>query len=374
MHHLRPGQGEEERQHRSEMQRKKTGHGAAAPGPVERETSQAGEAQEDHEGAFSATRRRRPQCRVGSALQQQERHAAEHKENAAGEAQELGQRPERVGRRLVERVVQHRPRDGRGEAQEKAVGRGVVRPAPCVAVAVAKLEVAALALAAGEVAQPRRIAQGVQRLPPSDAPAPDSPPVPADRHRQNGQRQEEGWRKDRHHRAMGQHRIEALTTRGAERRHGPEQQRDPDGRGKRQRHAAPLDQVGQGGEGGEILPTRHPQVGQHPRQVQVELVRRGVLAGVIAAAAVVAEVCELREISVGEGALSVDRREHRAEALAVAACVADLDLAADLRGEVRRAHVKRHGRRPPVPRSGRTRCRSSSRILRDSPVQGSSPP
>jgi len=62
--------------------------------------------------------------------------------------------------------------------------------------------------------------------------------------------------------------------------------------------------------------------------------RRGVLAGVKTAAAVVAQVRQLHEVGVGERALGEHRGEDRAVAFAVSAGVADFRLAARLGNRV----------------------------------------
>ena len=63
--------------------------------------------------------------------------------------------------------------------------------------------------------------------------------------------------------------------------------------------------------------------GQHRRHVHVERMRRRELAVVVASAAIVAEVGEVVEVAVGEGAPQLHGGEHRAQPLAIAARVAD---------------------------------------------------
>jgi electron transfer flavoprotein alpha subunit len=59
------------------------------------------------------------------------------------------------------------------------------------------------------------------------------------------------------------------------------------------------------------------------RHIDVEFVRRRELAVSVAGAAGVAEIGEVVEVSVGEGAAHFHRRKYRAKALAVAAGIAD---------------------------------------------------
>src|SRR5690606_11915072 len=118
------------------------------------------------------------------------------------------------------------------------------------------------------------------------------------------------------------------------------------------------------------------------RNVEIELVRGGVLAGIIAAAAIVTEVRQLDEIAVGEGAVQRDGGKDGAITLAIAAGVADLDLPTCF-GQERRARIggrgrsgqghggfTGHGLRPPCLQCVRKRYRWSCRTRQDSPGRG----
>jgi len=99
-------------------------------------------------------------------------------------------------------------------------------------------------------------------------------------------------------------------------------------------------------------------IGEHPREVEGELVRWRVLARRIARAAVVTEVGEVREVALGEVEPALERGKHRAIALAVAARVADRRHPCALRDELRCDRVmRRHGVRPLRPRCVRRWCR-----------------
>ena len=115
-----------------------------------------------------------------------------------------------------------------------------------------------------------------------------------------------------------------------------------------------------------------PHARQGQRHVDVEFMRRGELAIVKAGAAAVAEVGQIIEIAVSEGAAHLHRRKYRAEPLAIAAGIADRHEAIGL-GEIF-ARVRPDGAklssvhrlRPPAPRCARRRCRSSCRCRRRS--------
>src|SRR5207249_5440737 len=66
-----------------------------------------------------------------------------------------------------------------------------------------------------------------------------------------------------------------------------------------------------------------PDLREHLREVELELVRRRVLAGVVARAAVVAEVGEISEVIFGEGEPPLQRRKDRTIAFAIAARIAN---------------------------------------------------
>jgi hypothetical protein len=115
---------------------------------------------------------------------------------------------------------------------------------------------------------------------------------------------------------------------------------------------------------------------EHAREVELELVRRRVLAGVEAGAAVVAEVGEVVHVAFGEFQAPLERREHRAVALAVAAGVADREDALRFGDECVERHGARHGHdaQPPRLQSGRTWSRSPCRCRRRIPCRARCPP
>ena len=110
-------------------------------------------------------------------------------------------------------------------------------------------------------------------------------------------------------------------------------------------------------------------IGAHDRQrlrhVDVEFVRRRELAVDVAGAAAVAEIGEIVEVAVGKRAAHFHRREHRAEAFAVAAGIADRHQPVGFLEDSSSVHFAPL----PVPRSVRTRCRWSCRCRRRSPCR-----
>jgi hypothetical protein len=97
--------------------------------------------------------------------------------------------------------------------------------------------------------------------------------------------------------------IEALAAFRPQRLHQREQHRETRNQRQPQRQAAAMEGPRQRSGPGQPLPAVLPDLGQHGGDVHRELVRRCVLAGVIAAAAVVAEIGELGDVAVGEGPL-----------------------------------------------------------------------
>ena len=245
-----------------------------------------------------------------------------------------------------------------------------------VGIAVALLEVAALSLSAAEVPHIRRARRRRAQMRPAQRRPAHLGPVAPQPHRDGQRRKQKGGGKDRHHTGMGEIGVKALSARGRQRAHRQHHRRHAQHQSRAQGHAAAVEQAAERSRPGIALPAFGADFGQGRGDVQGKGVRLGILAGVIAAAAVVAEIGQLREVRVAEGAFAEHRRKHVAIALAIAAGVADLRLAPRL-GDgagLCRGQIKRHGRRPPVPRSGRRRCRWSCRSRRDSPRPESSRP
>ena len=160
-----------------------------------------------------------------------------------------------------------------------------------------------------------------------------------------------------------------------EEEHRPQEQRQACGGDEGHGYPIALEQRGERIWPG-ILPVRlQADVGEHFRKVQLEFVRRCVLAGVITGAAVVAEVGEVCEVGLGEAQSPLERRKDRAKAFAVTAGVADARHSRALfdQRDGNRSR-QRHGARPPLPRCGRRRCRSPCRFRQHSPCRARCPP
>ena len=174
---------------------------------------------------------------------------------------------------------------------------------------------------------------------------------------------------------MGQVRIEARTAGIPENLYREKQRRYRGDKGKSDGSAAALEHGGRRRGPCVAFPAFGANLGKGGRYVQRELVRFGILAGVIAAPAVVTEVGQLRDVAIRKGALAEHRRENVAIPLAIAAGIADFRLATCfLDCGIAGLKIKRHARRPPVLRSGRKPCRSSFRTRPDTLRQGSIPP
>ena len=258
---------------------------------------------------------------------------------------------------------------GRGEAQQEAVHHRLMRHPAGVGKAVLVFEVAAVAVSALEVPHVGSLLYSLDQMCSPERPGADPLPVTAEADGDADQWKEEGGQEDRHHRVVRQHGIEAFAALRRQCACRPEQECEADHGRHGDGDAVLLEGPACRLREGEVFPAVLPDIGQRLRQVQVELVRGGVLAGVVAAAAVVAEVRQLREVAVAEGALGVQCREHRTIALAIAAGIADLGLAAGFLEQ-----ISLHGRRPPCLRCVRRRCRWSCRNRRGSPGRGSTRP
>ena len=99
--------------------------------------------------------------------------------------------------------------------------------------------------------------------------------------------------------------------------------------------------------------------------VDVELVRRRELAVDVAGAAGMAEIGEIVEIAVGEGAAHLHGGKYRAKTLAIAAGIADRHQTVGFVKNSSSVHVSPL----PVLRSARTRCRWSCPCRRHSPCR-----
>ena len=135
---------------------------------------------------------------------------------------------------------------------------------------------------------------------------------------------------------------------------------------------------------GEFGPCFGPPFGQRQRHIHGEFMGRRILAGMVAGPAMVTEIGQLRGVALREQAAALHRREDSAEALAIAAGIADLhdprgflmrrrggelDQADIIHGVCPRAGGSGCGRHR-LRRFGRTQPRWSCRFRRDNPGRG----
>ena len=224
-------------------------------------------------------------------------------------------------------------RRGRAEAEQEAIGHGMMKPAAGVGEGL--VAVVAAVAAAAEILQRQRVAQpapdGAQ---PGGAGAGADPEIPR-RHRQRKQGVEEARRGDRQHRLIRDHRIERpRPDMDGEQRRAVQQRREQQHRGDRQRRdeadqrAVRAKQPGERARPGVVGIALLAELGEGLGNIDPEFMRRGVLAAVETGAAAVAQIGEVAEVGRGEVAAQLHGGEHRAIALAIAAGVADLHVAA----------------------------------------------
>jgi len=91
-----------------------------------------------------------------------------------------------------------------------------------------------------------------------------------------------------------QHRIETFASCGGQRTGSPKQQCKAQDCGEHDGEAVFLEGFPGGTWKGKLFPTVLAHIGQGLRQVQFKLMRGGVLAGIVAAPAIVTEVRQLR--------------------------------------------------------------------------------
>jgi hypothetical protein len=84
-----------------------------------------------------------------------------------------------------------------------------------------------------------------------------------------------------------------------------------------------LKHAGQKTRPGKILVYLKPELGEGLGDVYSELMRRGILAGIITPAAIVAEVGQVFQILLRESSAQLHSRVNRAESLTIAAGITD---------------------------------------------------
>jgi len=163
----------------------------------------------------------------------------------------------------------------------------------------------------------------------------DVPPETPDAHRQGKCRKKENGRKQAHQQVVGKQLVEIAAKPGipeaAFHRDGQDQeQRQARSQRHRQGQAVALVKLAQRRRPGVVDIGLAAHFGHGFGHIDRKLMRRRILAGVQAGAAVVAQVGQEVDVGLAEFQPARHGRKHRAKALAVATGVADLHLPADL--------------------------------------------
>ncbi len=350
---LARGEREEEGQHEPEVHAEQQAHDGGLPQAEQAEARERDEEEEHGEGDVHGDGCLVVGLAVHLRLEPHEAARADAQGEAAAGAEEDGQGEEVVGRGLSQDVVVDEGERGGHETGEEAVEGRVVELSADEGEAVVRI-VAAVAVAV-EVAQREGGLDGLDVVGEPEeflGSGLGGLPEVAHAHAERDQAEAEGEHEEHEHEPVGHDGVEGL---------GAGMRREEDLGAAREQGAREEDEGGQegghedreavGGEArgelwgpGEFGVGLAAQPGHDLGVVQVELVRRRVLAGVVAAPAVVAEVGEVLELRVRERAAQFHHRKDRAESLAVAACVADGGTA------VRLFHYFRHAASRPATR------------------------
>ena len=276
--------------------------------------------------------------RVARAVQPPQADGADHQADATDRAQQLGQRRQVVRRRPAEQVVVERAHAGGGKAQQKAVEREVVH-APAAQRVFVVCVVAAVAVAAVEILQAQHVVRGLGRRAAAGRRAAGGglhlAQEAAHPHAQRQHREPEHRREQADQQVVRKDGVEVATQpRAPDRPPGHHRQHQEQRQAQCQRHRqhepVGLVQAPQPRRPGVVGIGLAAHRGHGLRHVHHELVRRRVLAGVQAGTAVVAQVGQVVHVGLGELQPARHGRKHGAEAFAVAAGVADGELARDL--------------------------------------------
>ncbi len=281
---------------------------------------------------------------MATQVEPEQAGGADQQQDAAHGAEQLRHAGQVVGRGPAEQIVVQRGHAGGGEAQQEAVEGGVVE-APTPQGPGVVLVVAAFAVAAVQILQAQDIVRrfhggaglhrrnGRRRV---VAPRRHLAPEAAYAQRQRQHCVQEDRREQRHQELVRKERVEVRLRRHAEQRVlEPQRQQQEEGqcsgRGQRQRQAVALVEPAQRRRPGEVGIGLQAHLGHGLRHVDGELVRRRVLAGVQAGAAVVAQIGQVVHVGLAEFQPARHGRKDGAKAFAVAAGIADLQLARHFR-------------------------------------------
>jgi hypothetical protein len=363
---------------RAQVDRQERRKGA---GVAEHERQQAGYGkyrQPQQEKVVTGPHRRVRSGWIGAALEHQQSPAADGQPGAADHPEQHRRGQQRVRRRVAENVLAGRGGHGGSGAQQETAGDDVVQPAPPWGRIVAR--VGAVRAAAAQVPQRARL-HGSRRESGERPPAAGVPPVPDGRPARHRDSPRDGQPGGGGQRGVGDDPVRRPGNAGGSRadQRADRQHRDRAAGGQRHRPGTPAAHARQVPVVG-VTPDR----GKDGGRVDRELVRRRVHTGRVAVAAVVAQVRKMDDVAFGERAAQFQRGEHRAVALAVAAGVADDELAFGLGEQAGQRDLSHRRpprprrparpRRPPRPptrrRSGPTRGRPSPRNRLDTQMTG----
>ena len=273
--------------------------------------------------------------RMARAVQHPEAGRANHQAHAAQSAQNLGQAGQLVRRGQIEDIVIDRGQARGRKAQHEAVEGQVVEAAALERVLVV-LVVAAVAMAAVQVFQAQHVVCGFGSGRAADIHIAGGGlhilPEAAHAHEQCEDHEQEHRRKDADQQIVREQVVEVVaqiavpqlanaTLRSDGQRKEQEEAGDQcQGQGQ----AVFLVQLAHGGRPGIVGIGLAAHFGHGLGDVDAEFVRRCVLAGVQAGAAVVAEIGQVMHIGLTELQTARHGREHGAETFAIAAGIADL--------------------------------------------------
>ena len=372
------------------MQREHQPHRARMPHRQQQQPGGGDEEQQREHRVFPALQLLRHRPRIGHGLHPGQPRRPDAQQHAAPGAELDRKAPEGMRRGPAEHMVIRGARAGRREAHHEAVEHGVMQPAAVLGEAV--IDVVAAMPAAAEVPERQDIHGCIPRRlhPDGRATRCGAAPVADAAHDEGQDREAECAARQQVHQPQRNDAIEGARpgVRAPERRRILDRDRQHhrergEQRGQ-QRHDGPvaLEQPAHGRGPGEGRVAFLPQRREGGGHIHAEGVRGGVLAGVVAALAAMAEIGQVRQVARGEIPPHRHGGEDRAVAFAVAAGIADRHLPPRLGDRLgvfkhRRCHAGRlscgHGARPPHPRCGRRRCRSPCRSRPDSPGPGCCP-
>ena len=291
--------GNEQSGHKAQVNDQQAPHGCGLPRGQQDQTAQTGQKQQDQEADIHAPDALCGRSRVAAPLEPQQPGGADQKPQPADRAQHDRQAGIRVGRLPGKNVVVDGGRTGRQKIEPKPVKGEVMQPSS--ALRKTRVGVIAAVTAAAQIGQPQGVpaapGQGreVGQLTPAAA---DGAPKPrqADAQGQHNQAAQDQGR--HHHQPVGNHlvkRARAGVRREDDRgvlpaQHQRHDEAEAGQADQAERQSVASKQPGQDVRPGKVPIAFQPQGRQGLGHVDPEFVRRRVLAGVVAAPTVVAQI------------------------------------------------------------------------------------